>query len=74
MYTDADIDEILAELNASSAGSVSLLEPASRANREIARILAGSGLTSIRLACPTEHGETVELTLVDGVWKRGDRA
>lgn len=72
VYTEADIDEILGHLNASVAGSLSLIDRASRSNLEIARLIGGSGLTSIRLACPTRRGESVELIRHQGVWQLAD--
>lgn len=69
-YSDADIDEILAELNASAAGQRRPTALSSTSNQEIAHLIGGAGMTSVRLACPTEHGESIELTLVDGARKR----
>lgn len=70
VYTDADIDEILAELNASVSGRNDAALISSKPNLDIALLIAGAGMTSVRLACPTEHGESIGLTLVDGARKR----
>ena len=70
VYTDADIDEILAELNASVRGRTHSALISSKPNLDIAHLIAGAGMTSVRLACRAEHGGSIELTLVDGPGKR----
>ena len=71
VYTDADIDEILVHLNASTRKPPASIDWQQRQlNLEIARLIAGAGLDTITLACPSDLGDTVELTLVDGIWKR----
>ncbi|WP_026372809.1 hypothetical protein [Agrococcus lahaulensis] len=68
--TGADTDEILAELNASPAGHRRSAALSSPSHQEIALPIAGAGMNRMHLADATEHGESIELTLVDGAWKR----
>ena len=70
VYTEADIDEILVELNASVSGRKAAALISSKPNLDIAHLIAGADMTSVRLACPSSRGESIELTLVDGAWKR----
>ncbi|QUW18217.1 hypothetical protein [Agrococcus sp. Marseille-Q4369] len=69
--TDADTDEILAEPNASPAGhhrrSAALSSPS---HQEIALPIAGAGVNRVHLADATEHGASIEHTLVEGASKR----
>jgi hypothetical protein len=69
-YSDADIDELLAELNSSLAGHRRPTALISTPNQEVAHLIAGAGMSAVRLACPAEQGDSIELTLVDGAWKR----
>lgn len=68
--TGADTDEILAELNASPAGHRRSAALSSTSHQEIALPIAGAGMNRMHLADATEHGESIEHTLVDGASKR----
>lgn len=69
-YSDAQIQEILADLNANVRGLQSLHVWASQRDLDIARLTAGANLTYIRLAGRDERGDPIVLMLLDNVWER----
>ena len=67
---NAQIQEILADLNANVRGLQSLHVWASQRDLDIARLTAGANLTYIRLAGRDERGDPIVLMLLDNVWER----
>lgn len=66
---EAQIDELLLELNTRISGAEELRAWASDTTVEIDRLTATPTLTYIRLA-QRDHGGAIVLMLLDGVWER----
>ncbi len=69
-WTEAQIDELLLELNTRIAGPDQLRAWASDTTVEIDRLTATPTLTYIRLGRTDATGDSIVLMLLDGVWER----
>lgn len=67
---DAQIDDLLLELNARVTGPEELRAWASETTVEIDRLTATPALTYVRLDQRDSEGTTIVLMLLEGVWER----
>lgn len=67
---EAQIDELLLELNAHISGPQELRAWASRTTIDIDRLIATPKLTYIRLVRRDTSGASIVLMLLDGMWER----
>ncbi len=70
LITDARVDEILADLNASGAGLDSLEHWAARSGLKPDRIIHGPDISYVRLTGEAEGGGPVVLMHFERVWER----
>jgi hypothetical protein len=68
--TEAQIDELLLELNTHISGAEGLRAWASHTTVAIDRLTATPTLTYIRLGRRDPSGASIVLMLLDGVWER----
>ncbi|MGC5075685.1 hypothetical protein [Agrococcus sp. DT81.2] len=69
-YTDADVDTILADLNAPVPGHEDLHAWSDRSGIPCKRVVATADLTYVRLAGQDRAGGYIVLMLLDGTWER----
>ncbi|MFP5251042.1 MAG: hypothetical protein ACLGHD_01585 [Actinomycetes bacterium] len=69
-YNEAQLEELLLELNRCAHDAEQLRAWAARTTVEIERLMAGESLMYVRLAGGDEHGDAIVLMLLDGVWER----
>jgi len=69
-FNEAQIDELLLDLNTHVTGPEDLRAWASDRTVDIDRLTATHSLTYIRLARHDDHGAAIVLMLLDGVWER----
>lgn len=69
-YTDADIDAIVDDLNATATDAERVHAWAARSGVPITRAVAIPDLTYVRLAGKDESGGYIVLMLLDGTWER----
>ena len=69
-YNEAQLEELLLELNHCAHDAEQLRAWAAHTTVEIERLMAGESLMYVRLAGADEHGGAVVLMLLDGVWER----
>lgn len=69
-YTDADIDAILDDLNATATDPQQVHAWAARSGISVTRAVAIPDLTYVRLAGKDEAGGYIVLMLLDGTWER----
>ena len=67
---EAQIDELLLELNLRISGPEQLRAWASATTVDIDRVTATPTLTYVRLGRPDASGDRIVLMLLDGVWER----
>lgn len=70
LVTDAHVDEILAELNASGSGSQGLDDLVARSDVKPDRIIEGPDITYVRLVGRAEGGGPVVILRFEGIWER----
>ena len=70
VFSDSQIDELIAELNASVTGLQSLHTWAGRSGLAIHRLVESPALTYVRLVARDERGEPIVLMLLEHAWER----
>jgi len=69
-FSDSQVDELIAELNASVTGLQSLHTWAAQSGLATDRLVESPALTYVRLAARDERGEPIVLMRLEHVWER----